>query len=206
MEKSPKNNKSSSTENTIFFKACHSLKVYLIKVLQMINPINLILIALILFFIVIRVLSINENTQSIAIEKTNSDLKSDFKSEHKSDLKSDLKSEVKNETKNEVSSKPDNLTKESTSTEMQTTQSTEISNVSNQNEIKAYSRETNKYYTLSEFCSLDKTSLMTFSGIGEVTAQAILDYIQAHGNLKNFEELMEIKGIGEKKLQKILNP
>ena len=202
MEKSPKNNESSSSEKTIFFKARHSLKVYLVKVLQIINPINLILIALILFFIVIRVLSINENIQSIAIEKTNSELKSEFENE----VENEVKSGIKNEVKNEVSTKPDIITQEPTSTEIQTTQNTEISNVSNQNEIKAYSRETNKYYTLSEFCSLDKTSLMTFSGIGEVTAQAILDYIQAHGNLKNFEELMEIKGIGEKKLQKILNP
>lgn len=71
--------------------------------------------------------------------------------------------------------------------------------------IRAYSPETDTYYTLDAFNQLDKETLMTFNGVGEVTADAILKYRKENGPFKTFSELMEIKGIGEKKLAKILS-
>lgn len=72
-------------------------------------------------------------------------------------------------------------------------------------EIRAYSPETDTYYSLDAFNQLDKEALMTFRGVGEVTADAILKYREEHGPFKAFSELMEIKGIGEKKLAKIIS-
>lgn len=72
-------------------------------------------------------------------------------------------------------------------------------------EIRAYSPETDTYYSLDAFNQLDKETLMTFRGVGEVTADAILKYREEHGPFKAFSELMEIKGIGEKKLAKIIS-
>ena len=68
----------------------------------------------------------------------------------------------------------------------------------------AYSAELDKTFTLDAFNKLSKEELMTFSGIGEVTAQAILDYRKENGPFSDFDDLMLVKGIGEKKLQKIM--
>lgn len=40
-------------------------------------------------------------------------------------------------------------------------------------------------------------------GIGEVYAQRILEYRRIHGNFTRLEELMEVKGIGEKRWEKL---
>lgn len=40
-------------------------------------------------------------------------------------------------------------------------------------------------------------------GIGPVKAQSIVDYIHEHGPLNSIDELLEIKGIGEKTLEKM---
>ncbi len=65
-----------------------------------------------------------------------------------------------------------------------------------------YSKSLNKYYTLEEFNTLTLEQLTTITGIGEVTAKAILDYREKYGNFVMFSDLMNIKGIGEKKLAK----
>ena len=71
-------------------------------------------------------------------------------------------------------------------------------------ELLAYSSELKKTFTLDAFNKLTKEELMTFSGIGEVTAQSILDYRRENGPFAEFNDLMLVKGIGEKKLQKIM--
>ncbi|MBA2848549.1 helix-hairpin-helix domain-containing protein [Thermosulfuriphilus ammonigenes] len=40
-------------------------------------------------------------------------------------------------------------------------------------------------------------------GIGPKTAQAIVEYRKAHGPFKSIDELLKVKGIGSKKLEKI---
>lgn len=60
------------------------------------------------------------------------------------------------------------------------------------NEIKKISINS---ATLEELCDL--------SGIGIKTAEAIIKYREEHNGFKYLEELMMIKGIGEKKFEKI---
>lgn len=50
----------------------------------------------------------------------------------------------------------------------------------------------------------DASELTRLSGVGAKTAQAIVDYRRAHGPYRDFRDLLRIKGIGEKKLEKLL--
>lgn len=50
----------------------------------------------------------------------------------------------------------------------------------------------------------DESTLMELSGVGEVTAQKIIDY-RATNRFDTIEEIMEVKGIGEKSFEKIKN-
>ncbi len=51
--------------------------------------------------------------------------------------------------------------------------------------------------------SATKEQLMTLPGIGEATATKIMEYIKAHGKLKNIEDIKNISGIGESKFANI---
>jgi len=48
-------------------------------------------------------------------------------------------------------------------------------------------------------------ALMLLDGIGEKTAQKIMDYRKAQGGFKNIEELKNVPGIGDKKFDQIKN-
>jgi competence protein ComEA len=48
-----------------------------------------------------------------------------------------------------------------------------------------------------------KEELVTVSGVGPATAQAILDYRAQHGSFKSVDELKSIKGFGTKRFEKL---
>ena len=51
----------------------------------------------------------------------------------------------------------------------------------------------------------DHQTLMELPGIGEVLAQRIIDYRRNHGDFSALEELMNVEGIGTKRLEAILD-
>lgn len=72
------------------------------------------------------------------------------------------------------------------------------------NTKSVFNTELNREVSIDEFNEMDVEALKSFSGIGDVTATAILNHIRASGPFTHFEQLIDIKGIGEKKLAKIL--
>lgn len=51
--------------------------------------------------------------------------------------------------------------------------------------------------------SATKTELMTLPGIGEATAERIMLYRDERGKFKSINDLRKVKGIGEKKFEKL---
>ncbi|MDR1794235.1 MAG: ComEA family DNA-binding protein [Erysipelotrichaceae bacterium] len=45
--------------------------------------------------------------------------------------------------------------------------------------------------------------LMKLPGVGEATARAIISYREAHGYFQSIQDLMQVKGIGEVKFEKL---
>ncbi len=48
-----------------------------------------------------------------------------------------------------------------------------------------------------------KEQLMTLPGVGEATAERILEYRHDHGPFTSLDDLLNVKGIGKKKLERI---
>jgi competence protein ComEA len=70
------------------------------------------------------------------------------------------------------------------------------------------SNTTEKTYSLRKKINLNKANiseLMRLPGLGQKTAGALIDYRNKHGRIKSMDELLNIKGIGKKKLEKIKN-
>ena len=71
---------------------------------------------------------------------------------------------------------------------------------------KAGTGTANAKATASNPVNLNSASvaqLQTLPGIGASTAQRIVDYRQKNGSFKKIEELMNVKGIGEKSFLKL---
>ena len=49
----------------------------------------------------------------------------------------------------------------------------------------------------------DKKTLASLPGIGEVKAEAIIQYRKDHGEFKNAEDLVKVKGIGPNTIKKL---
>ncbi|MBQ2676701.1 MAG: helix-hairpin-helix domain-containing protein [Clostridia bacterium] len=62
---------------------------------------------------------------------------------------------------------------------------------------------TTKVYGKINVNTASATDLCELKGIGEVTANRIVEYRQQHGNFTKPEDLLNVKGIGEKKLEAI---
>lgn len=53
--------------------------------------------------------------------------------------------------------------------------------------------------------SADKDTLASLPGIGEVLAQRVVDYRRIHGDFSSVEQLTYVEGIGEGKMEAILD-
>ncbi len=76
------------------------------------------------------------------------------------------------------------------------------------NELKSYYAfmRDGTEVSIQRFNQLSIEELKNFNGIGDVTAAAIISYINENGGFNFYEELVNVKGIGQKKLDKLLNP
>ncbi len=155
---------------------------------NLLNPLNAVITSVIILFILFRVL-LNNHENVFVIETISA---TEAQTSTQSNIQIDKVTEEVLETSSEE------LIKIASNTPLENQLATQTS------ELLAYSAELDKTFSLDAFNELSKEELMTFNGIGEVTAQAILDYRRDNGPFGHFDDLMLVKGIGEKKLKKIM--
>ncbi|MBO5104777.1 MAG: helix-hairpin-helix domain-containing protein, partial [Ruminococcus sp.] len=86
---------------------------------------------------------------------------------------------------------------------------TSISSIStNQNTETTETQPVTDDYEVNEVLYVDINTagmeeLMLLDGIGEVTAQAIINYREENGGFRNIEEIINVYDIGEAKFEKI---
>jgi competence ComEA-like helix-hairpin-helix protein len=166
------------------------------------NPLNAVVVGIIALFICIRIFSNNQENAFI-IESMNPSEISETSETSETLVTSVTSSSQTSESVVQTQTSTQTQTAEQTSDRPGDDQpSDDQPNVTT--EPLAYSAEMGKTFDLYAFNQLSKDELMTFSGIGEVTAQAILDYRKENGPFSDFNDLLLVKGIGEKKLQKIM--
>ena len=72
-------------------------------------------------------------------------------------------------------------------------------------EIKAIREEADKFIEQQRFININSFNideLTRLPGVGEKLARRIIEYHNLHGPFKTKKELMQVKGIGEKKFEK----
>lgn len=79
----------------------------------------------------------------------------------------------------------------------------EVSNVPVSQGYSAHVVYTGSQKTTVDLNDADIGTLQNLPGIGPKTAQAIVDYREAKGGFRSVEELLDVKGIGPKKMEKI---
>lgn len=80
-------------------------------------------------------------------------------------------------------------------------------------DIKVFSSYSSPEFNRTSFKNLKfvnintagKEELTILPGIGDVLAERIVEYRRNYGNIKDVEDLLNIKGIGKKKLENIEN-
>ena len=69
------------------------------------------------------------------------------------------------------------------------------------NPASASSKPADEKTTLININSADETVLQTLNGVGPAKAQSIISYREENGPFTSFEQLLEVRGIGEKTIE-----
>lgn len=67
---------------------------------------------------------------------------------------------------------------------------------------KKTKKQTLKYSSVNINSASEKELMLSLKGIGKKKAKAIIDYRKKHGQFKAVEDLIKVKGIGEKLIEK----